>query len=65
MSTEINLLFASFYLTVYQFHAKIQSSTCTTYSKYLRGSIMVVQTPNSGIGMLICVHAEAVLFLLI
>ena len=29
-----------FYLAVHQFRARAQSSTCTTYGKYLRESIM-------------------------
>ena len=43
-----------FYLTVHRFHARVQSSTCTTYSKYLRKNIMTMLTPKSGIQLLDC-----------
>ena len=36
-------------LTVNRFHARVQSSTCTNYGKYLCESIMAVLTPKSGI----------------
>ena len=38
-----------FYFTIRPFHARVQSLTCTTYSKYLCESIMVVPTPKLGI----------------
>ena len=38
-----------FYITVRRFHARIQSSICTTYGKCLRESIMAVLTRKSGI----------------
>ena len=34
-----------FYLTVQRFHAKVQSSTCTTHRKYLVESIMGILLP--------------------
>ena len=39
------LVVCKFYLIVHRFHARAQSLTCTTYGKYLRGSIMTVLTP--------------------
>ena len=48
-ATEINLFACKFYITVRHFHARVQSSTCTTYGKCLGESIMPVLTPKSDI----------------
>ena len=64
MLTKINVLLANFilkliasilgfkvqlYLTAYRFYPRVQSSTCTTYGKHLRESIMAVITAKSGV----------------
>ena len=43
------LVHMKFYLAVHHFHARVQSSPCTTYGKYLLESIMAVLTPKSSI----------------
>ena len=43
------LVVSKFHLTVHRFHARVQSSTCTTYGKYLRERIMALLTLTSGI----------------
>ena len=41
------LVVCKFYHAVYHFRGRVRSSTCTTYSKYLRNSIITVLTPNN------------------
>ena len=44
------------------FHARVQSSTCTTNKKYLRESIMTVLTPKLGMCLVCLVFATHDIF---